>query len=461
MSNLEFNHIISQVNEIEKKRAKERRLEELENVYDSFSTVEYYSIKKLIVLHAYLSDLAIDYPHDTKNLSQDTISGRIYTQLSTIKQILNLPDSIPCVVDEHNLIVLNAYGYRSEHCKARLYGRRNTMTRISRQCRFYLFKELYYDIDLKNAHPSMLLHYALTNGFQVPELNKYVTNRDAYLKEIAISSNITTSEAKTQLLRTINLVSESSVPQKLKALHREILPVRNHLYNSNMGENPTDLGKYCLTRESFVKRGLEQRKVSLQSHYCTSEESKCLHVLREVCLHKGKLDNIAKLSKNTRNLSFIPFFDGAYIYFDILSSKEQVQQIIDDTNKLIAPYVFELKSIEPEWDYIDEKDLQSYEKIVEILGSLSSNHLEKLLQLLDIPNFSLDDSKLDIILAGLTTQESKSDFSEGIPEEFNIFLENSAIEFKYRVRRSLLSYFKQDKVPELMGLIESLKPDKS
>lgn len=113
-----------------------------------------------------------------ESYEKSTKSSRIHTQLKVLKRILNLPDDIPSVIDHETLIILNSYDYRSHYCKGKLYGQRNTMTLITRQCKYYLFKDQYYNIDLKNAQPSMLLFYAQSNGIEAPTLERYVLNRE-------------------------------------------------------------------------------------------------------------------------------------------------------------------------------------------------------------------------------------------------------------------------------------------
>jgi len=459
----EFEHIITQITEKERKRPKEIILGEVKDLSDSFSTVELYPISRLLVLFNYLSDLAVDNPLSPgeplfESHEKSSKSGRIHTQLKVIERLLNLPEDVPCVVDGDTLIILNAYGYRSHHCKGRLYGQRNTMTLISRQCRYYLFRDLYFDVDLKNAHPSMLLFYAQSNNIKAPLLEEYVSNREEFLARITSKSEMSRNEAKVQVLRSINVLTDKYLPEELKPLLHEILPIREHLFNSNLRDKITELGEYCLTRESFNKRTLDQQKVSLQSHYCTTEESKCLDILREVCLQKGLLDREAKLSKESRNLSFIPFFDGAYISFNSLKRKVEVESIVADTNDLIAPYVFEVKDIKPEWDYIDEDDLKYYEKIQEYMPKLSAGRLEKLLDFLNIPPFRLNETKLSDIVRATQEEELlrnlKEEFQDGKNSDFISLVAESSKEFHYKIRREMLKAFKENRMREFQ---ESLK----
>lgn len=474
----EFEYIITNITEKEKQKGKETVLNQENSLFNEFSTTERYPISRLIVLFNYLSDLAIDFPllpGDVlfESRGKSSKNARIHTQVRVLDRILNISDDVPSVIDEDVLILLNAYGYRSNHCKGRLYGRKNTMTLISRQCRYYLFHDLYFDVDLKNAHPTMLLFYAESNGINTPELKRYVNNREEFLAEIMNKSEITRDEAKIQVLRAINLLTDKYLLTSLKPLFNEILPIREHLFNANLGNTPTELGSYCLTRESFMKRNLAQQKISLQSHYCTTEESKCLEILREVCLHKGLLDKESKLTKKARNLSFIPFFDGAYVSFSSLLTEKQIESILKDTNDLIAPYSFELKKIKPEWDFINETDLKHYQTIGEIMEGISLTKLDKLINFLGIPPFSLNEIELKNILEEVLKKKKKkkkdpqafvgskgyndieeevdkrAEFFKGKNEDFNSLVAKSAKQYLYRIRRALLVVLKENRRKEL------------
>lgn len=156
-------------------------------------------------------------------------------------------------------------------------------------------------------------------------------------------------------------------------------------------------------------------------------------------------------SKDSRNLSVIPFFDGAYVSFPFFLRKEEVQSILTDTNDLIAPYIFELKEIQPEWDFMDENDLKIYEKIHGYLR-LSLSDIPKMLEFLNIPPFSLDDSQLKSILA-LGGKEGIELLQEEDYPEFNQFVQQSAKLFHYKVRRALAQLYKENTIHNLSRVI--------
>jgi hypothetical protein len=472
MSN--FEHIISQITESEKRVEKQLKLQETLEIHQRFTTLEQYSIPELLILHAYLSDLSLDHKlipgKDELFLPKEksTLSGRIHTRLKVLERILNLPDEVPSTVVGSHLILINAYGYRSKHCKGRMYGYRNTMTLISRQCRYYLFKNLYFDIDLKNAHPTMLLSYAEKNNLEVHVLKEYIDNREKFLQKVMEFDGITRNDAKVAILRCLNLVSDNSLPNYLKSLHKDILIIREHLYENNILNKTTILGEYAMSRDSYKSKNVERQKVSLQAQYCATEESKSLMVLYEVCIQKGLLDKEVTLNKKVRNISFIPFFDGAYVKFDGLNNVSEVEQIIKDTNELVYPYSFELKDIEPDWDYLKEDVLKKYEYMHYLLGILTEKDYHNLLKILDMKPFLLDTNILDDIRdhamkcsPNNTNSKAEQEFYFGWMDGNNKYLteviENTTRQYKYDLRKRILEFAEKNSFHELeiqLGIIK-------
>jgi len=444
------------------------KLNESIELFEKMPTLEKYPIKKLYVLHAVLSDKSLENPLDidentSLEESEDSLAFRINNQLKSVERILNLPDEIPSTVIDSHLFLINTYGYRSFHRKGRMYGFRNTMTPLSRQCRFYLFKDLYFDVDLKNAHPTILYSYAMNNNLTVEVLEKYVLDREAFMGEFMSAEGLSRSEAKVSILRCLNLVTDSSIPKFLVGLHKDVLVIREHLYELNLRKKVTLLGEYTRTRESFKNKTPEQQKVSLQSQYCATEESRSLKVLYEVCLKKGLLNREVTLNTTAKSIFFIPFFDGAYIKFDDLKKVSEVEQIIRDTNELINPYTFELKAIEPEWDYLDSTLLNQYEIILSFLGSLNEKQNSLLLDFLNLPEFSLDDSTLDQIVKKTELEtgvlgsnptplgrQSPITFSDS---DLNQLIEVEVKKYKFLVRRTLLKCIEDGRFSELKAFL--------
>tara|TARA_R110002126_G_scaffold189385_1_gene337681 strand:+ start:400 stop:2868 length:2469 start_codon:yes stop_codon:yes gene_type:complete len=73
-----------------------------------------------------------------------------------------------------------SYKYSSRMKAGRRFGK-NSLQGISRKIRHTLAKDLYYDIDIGNAHPTFLNQLCGTLNYDHPILREYITNRDILL----------------------------------------------------------------------------------------------------------------------------------------------------------------------------------------------------------------------------------------------------------------------------------------
>lgn len=175
-----YTPFLSESLEVKESEMTKHNLHESVKLHFSFKTLERYHINRLKTLYNYLSDLSIENPLISDRTIHDETSSieiKINNQLKALEKIFNIMDEVPSTVAGTEYRFINVYGYRSDECKGRLYGYRNTMTLLSRQCRYYLFKGLYIDFDLKNAHPTILFSYASSHNLPVQCLKQYVENR--------------------------------------------------------------------------------------------------------------------------------------------------------------------------------------------------------------------------------------------------------------------------------------------
>lgn len=69
------------------------------------------------------------------------------------------------------------------------YSNSKIMT-LSRQSRHYIFGEDYYDFDIVNSQPSIMLAYFNSQGFETKKLKQYVSKRDIILQDVIEEFNI-------------------------------------------------------------------------------------------------------------------------------------------------------------------------------------------------------------------------------------------------------------------------------
>jgi len=83
----------------------------------------------------------------------------------------------------------------------RLYGSKGSFETLEKECRGTICKEYYHDIDIVNCHPVILVQFAKTKyNLELPEVEKYVVNREDYLKNVMTENSITRDEAKQAII---------------------------------------------------------------------------------------------------------------------------------------------------------------------------------------------------------------------------------------------------------------------
>ena len=61
-----------------------------------------------------------------------------------------------------------------------------------------------YDIDMKNAHPTLLSWYCHENGIKCEGLDAYIAHRDEYITDYMKQYDMSRDEVKTRLLALLN-----------------------------------------------------------------------------------------------------------------------------------------------------------------------------------------------------------------------------------------------------------------
>jgi len=94
----------------------------------------------------------------------------------------------------------------------RLYGSKGSFETLEKECRGTICKDYYHDLDIANCHPVLLSQFAKSKfDIDLPEVDKYVENREAYLKEVA-GGVMTRDEAKEAIIKVLygGLVNDRS-----------------------------------------------------------------------------------------------------------------------------------------------------------------------------------------------------------------------------------------------------------
>lgn len=74
--------------------------------------------------------------------------------------------------------------------RGRRYAMCISLQGMQRSLRQTLGSRIYFDIDIKNCHPTILLHWCTANGIPHPMLARYVLNRDEVFRELLEPNNL-------------------------------------------------------------------------------------------------------------------------------------------------------------------------------------------------------------------------------------------------------------------------------
>ena len=95
--------------------------------------------------------------------------------------------------------------YKQKNGFGRYWGSKEiSIQGISRKIRHTLCKDLMIDIDIKNAHPTLLSWCCHENGIKCRALDDYIHLREDLLADLMKTSDISRDEAKKILLAIIN-----------------------------------------------------------------------------------------------------------------------------------------------------------------------------------------------------------------------------------------------------------------
>ena len=109
------------------------------------------------------------------------------------------------ICKDKKYIVYTTYKFsKSLKTYGRLFAQNSSLQGLPREIRNSIAYGLYYDIDMKNAHPTLLNQYCQKNGIRCDILEQYVKNRDEIIKNITLSTEITSDDAKHNFLSILN-----------------------------------------------------------------------------------------------------------------------------------------------------------------------------------------------------------------------------------------------------------------
>ena len=138
---------------------------------------------------------------------------------------------------------------------------------LSRDCRSALAQKYYWDVDIRNAQPTILEQYANDRGWKCDKLKLYNAHRDDYIAELMAEKNATRDEAKEMVCRVLfGGTSDGMTSFFVRELQPEVNMLMRNIFNENQKEHPTIAKKLNATR-------------SMMAYVLQTEEHKCLMAL--------------------------------------------------------------------------------------------------------------------------------------------------------------------------------------
>ena len=176
-------------------------------------------------------------------------------------------------VKEGRVEVHYTLGYKvkaSEEFSGRYYPKGGlTLQGLPREVRNLLAGEFYYDVDLKNAQPTLLLQMARKRGLVCPVLDEFCADRETLLRSFCEDRD----EAKKMVMKALYGGSTEGMPPFLQRLGDEVRLITQTLVSLHLLAIPPSLRK--------------NSPASLAAYLLQSEEKKCLMEMEKALHRRG------------------------------------------------------------------------------------------------------------------------------------------------------------------------------
>lgn len=158
---------------------------------------------------------------------------------------------------------------------------------LSRDCRAALAQKYYWDVDIRNAQPTLLEQYAEAKGWKCDRLKHYNANRDDYLAELMTELGVSRDDAKELVCRVMfGGGAEGLTPFFVRELQPEIGMLMRNIFNENKAIYPTIAKKPNATRSMMAMvLQTEERKCLMAMDTSLARQGRSLDVL----IHDGGL----------------------------------------------------------------------------------------------------------------------------------------------------------------------------
>lgn len=167
----------------------------------SFSSIEYFDYNSLKYIYDHWDQ--IDIPNNGKD--EWEIGNNVFVPKAIIGQYLQLSTVDSQRIGQVKVNYHYSHLHEEDHQGRQFAFKALSLQSFSKYIRHTITKDLYHDIDVINAHPSILVQYCQKHQIECPQLTYYVEHRDECFAELMkIHKNMDRLEAKKMILVTIN-----------------------------------------------------------------------------------------------------------------------------------------------------------------------------------------------------------------------------------------------------------------
>jgi hypothetical protein len=227
----------------------------------------------------------------------------------------------------------------------RLYGQKGSLETLEKECRGTICKDFYYDLDFVNCHPVLLLQFAKKKcNITMPELEKYILEREEYLTKMGSNRD----EAKSEIIRVF--YGGRNTNPFLEPLAKEVRNFTKLLIK--LGDF-TDLFQAVKHEDNIYGTFL--------SYILQTEERKCMLSLKRILEKSG-------YSVDVLSYDGVMVRKGETVFFNEIILGEIQKEIFEETgyelNLTIKPFSYyeindegEICAKVPKTEYIQKKGL--------------------------------------------------------------------------------------------------------
>ena len=197
----------------------------------------------------------------------------------------------------------SSYGYVKGHTLGRLFSRKVSINLLSKDFRYYLFKDVYRDIDIVNSHPTILHLYAKNNDVTSAQLERLVYDRENFYNQLFDDYNRMMPRESTKKLvyYCLNKSNADYASPTLTELNSELVRIRELLYEEFYESD--NYFRSAINARLDVTNEIEVVKQKVQTLYCSNLETE------NIMNFKAHLEK----KWSDVDISIVPFSGGLFI----------------------------------------------------------------------------------------------------------------------------------------------------